>query len=70
MRTTHELAKLLMDQPDMPCLTWGSGSDGVQVLASADFRTTELCIVGDEIRDKDNLPKGETVELKTCIIIE
>lgn len=76
MRSTHELARLLLEEPDMPCLTFGSGSDGVEHLMSADFRTTELYIVnGEEIYDKDSYPAhretaGNCVALQRCIIIE
>ena len=62
MRTTHELAKLLLAQPDMPCVTWGQGSDGVPFMVSADFKTRDVYIVDDEIRDTSSQPENQWIK--------
>ena len=74
MRTSHELARLLLEQPDMPCLAWARQDSSTDILLSADFRTSELYIVdGEEVYDRDNYPahrEARCISLQKCVIIE
>lgn len=74
IRSSHDLARLLLEAPEMPCITENIGMDGSPVLVSTDFRTKDVWVVnGEEIYEYNPTAvrsATDKIEAVTAIIIE